>query len=270
MEEHKDETSAHGHKEETENAESHKKKEEHKEPVEHKETHHQAETGHKETPPHKADFEINNTVLILIGIVAVLLIFNQFQISGMGTSGYSINVAASDVYDIKTTSQAIALLFPVNEIKSDQDAIDMMISQGTPSYGDAYGITFDDPVGGMEILAKAYPGLKADIKENNPEVWERYLNLATKPVGISCEFCCGVGPKGINNKGDLTCGCKHNPAIQALTMLLMKDTNMNDAEVLREAMRWKSVWFPRDMVGLALKASGGEIETELPGMVGGC
>ena len=96
------------------------------------------------------------------------------------------------------------------------------------------------------------------------------MNLATKPVGISCEFCCGVGAVGITSSGELRCGCAHNPAIQTLTMLLMKDTNMDDAEVLREALKWKSLWFPRDMVGLALKASGGQIETELPGMVGGC
>ncbi len=223
------------------------------------------------TSEKKEKFYINKSIIILISIVTILLIFNQYYLSGMGTNGNSINnVAASDVYSIKTTSQAVALLFPVNTIKSDQDAIDMMISQGTPSYGNAMGITFDDPVGSMNLLASNYNNVKKDIKENYPDVWERYLNLATKPVGISCEFCCGVGPLGITKSGDLTCGCAHNPAIQSLTMLLMKDTNMNDAEVLREAMRWKSLWFPRDMVGLALKASGGEIETELPGMVGGC
>ncbi len=229
------------------------------------------EDQENQTSKKKEEFHLNKSIIILIGIATILLIFNQFNLSGIGTTGSSIsNVAASDVYSIKTTSQAIALLFPVNTIKNDQDAIAMMISQGTPSYGDNMGVTFDDPVGSMNLLADNYNNVKTDIKENYPDVWERYLNLATKPVGISCEFCCGVGPLGITKSGDLKCGCAHNPAIQSLTMLLMKDTNMNDAEVLREAMRWKSLWFPRDMVGLALKASGGEIETELPGMVGGC
>src|SRR3989344_2450556 len=214
---------------------------------------------------------LNKPTITLIGIVAVLLILNQFLISGIGISGGSGKVVSvSELSQVKTTAQAVALLFPVEEIQSDEDAIAMMISQGTPDYGEAMGITFDDPVGSMNLLANNYKNVKADIQQNYPEVWDRYLNLATKPVGISCEFCCGVGPVGINKKGDITCGCAHNPAIQSLTMLLMKDTNMDDAEVLREAMRWKSVWFPKDMVGLALKAAGGEIETDLPGMVGGC
>ena len=210
-------------------------------------------------------------IAVLIGIVAILVILNQILISGIHIQkSYSLNVEDADVYSLKTTSQAINLLFPVHEIRSEQDAIDMMISQGTPEYGAAMGVTFDDPVSSMNLLADNYPTIKADIQQNSPDVWERYLNLATKPVGISCEFCCGVGPKSINNKGDLTCGCAHNPAIQALTMLLMKDTSYSDAEVLREAMRWKTLWFPRDMVGLALKAAGGEVESQLPGMVGGC
>jgi|SRR3989344_3448105 len=212
-------------------------------------------------------------IIILIVIVGVLLIFNQVQISSVtGKISVSIikNLDASQLSEIKSTAQSIAALFPVGDIKSDQDAIDMMIFQGTPSYGGAMGITFDDPVGSMNLLASNYNTVKANIKQNSPEVWQRYLNLATKPVGISCEFCCGVGPVGITSSGELKCGCSHNPAIQALTMLLMKDTNMDDAEVLKEALKWKSLWFPKDMVGLALKSSGGKVETELPGMVGGC
>jgi len=212
-------------------------------------------------------------IVILIAIVAVILVFNQIQISKVSGSiggGKYKKVDVSEIYKIKSTGQAVASLFPVEEIISDQDAIDMMISQGTPDYGNAMGISFEDPVGSMNSLAAAYNTVKQDIKQNYPDIWERYLNLATKPVGISCEFCCGVGAVGITSSGELRCGCAHNPAIQTLTMLLMKDTNMDDAEVLREALKWKSLWFPRDMVGLALKASGGQIETELPGMVGGC
>lgn len=221
--------------------------------------------------PKKKDEIFSKPVIVLIVIIAILLVFNQYMISGINIgrgSGFSVDV--SEISQIKTTSQAVNLLFPVSEIQTDQDAINMMISQGTPEYGEAMGISFDDPTGALGLLASNYKTIKADIQQNNPEVWDRYLNLATKPVGISCEFCCGVGPIGITKSGDLKCGCKHNPAIQALTMLLMKDTDMTDAEVLREAMKWKSLWFPRDMVNIALKAAGGEVQTELPGMVGGC
>ncbi len=214
-------------------------------------------------------------IIAMIAIVFALLLFNQLQISSISNSfnsvSYSIKKLSPDKIDeIKSTAQAVAALFPVENIKTEQDAINIMISQGTPEYGKAMGISFDDPVAALELLAKNYNYVKSDIKQNYPDVWERYLNLATKPVGISCEFCCGVGPVGINKKGDLICGCSHNPALQTLTMLLMKDTDYTDSEILREALRWKALWYPRDMVGIALKASGGKIETQLPGMVGGC
>ena len=215
----------------------------------------------------------NLYIIIMIAIVAALLIFNQWQISSISNmlSGGIKKLDVSEIYKIKSTAQSVASLFPVEDIQTADDAVAMMIAQGTPDYGEAMGISFDDPVGALNILSNAYNGVKADIKQNNPDVWERYLNLATKPVGISCEFCCGVGAVGITNSGELRCGCQHNPAIQTLTMLLMKDTSMNDAEVLREAMKWKAVWFPKDMINLALKAAGGEVDAGvLPGMVGGC
>jgi len=52
----------------------------------------------------------------------------------------------------------------------------------------------------------------------------------------------------------------------------MLNTDYSDAEVLREVYRWKTLWFPKDMVGLALEIAGGntDVLNELPGMVGGC
>ncbi len=214
----------------------------------------------------------NSYITVLIVLVTAIIIFNQWQLSYLkiGGSGSIKIVSAQEIDKITSTGQAVASLFPVEEISSEEDAIAMMIFQGTPEYGEEMGISFDDPVNSMNLLAKTYNTVKQDVKQNYPEVWQRYLNLATKPVGISCEFCCGVGPIGITKAGELRCGCAHNPAIQTLTMLLMKDTNMDDAEILRETLKWKSLWFPRDMVELALKASGGELQTNLPGMVGGC
>ena len=208
-------------------------------------------------------------VYVLIGVLCVLLIINQFFIIGISGS-FVKKIEKVDISQIKSTAQTLASVFPLSQISDEQDAIDMLIAQGTPDYGESMGVSYDDPVGSLEKLAGAYPTVKKDVQTNNPEVWDRYLNLATKPVGISCEYCCGIGPVGITNDGELRCGCSHNPAIQTLTLLLMKDTDMSDAEVLQEAMKWKTLWFPRDMVGLALKTAGGDIETDLPGMVGGC
>ena len=152
--------------------------------------------------------------MLFRSIVAALLIFNQVLISGIAfKSSSSVSLENADIYSIKSTAQAIGMLFPVDEIQTDQDAIDMMISQGTPDYGASMGVSFDDPIAALTLLSSNYNTIKKDIKQNSPDVWERYLNLATKPVGISCEFCCGVGPQGITKDGELRCGCKHNPAV---------------------------------------------------------
>jgi len=224
-----------------------------------------------------ADSLFDKRAVSLIVIAGLLVLFNQFQISGIsgqlgyGGSGSLKVVSASEISEIKSTAQAIATLFPVGDIRSEEDAIAIMIAQGTPEYGESMGISYDDPVGGMTLLASNYNAVKKDIQQNYPEVWERYLNLATKPVGISCEFCCGVGPVGITKTGDLRCGCQHNPAVQSLTMLLMKDTDYDDAQILQEVIKWKTLFYPRDMVGLAMQVSGGELDAgNLPGMVGGC
>ena len=105
-----------------------------------------------------------------------------------------------------------------------------------------------------------------------PELWHKYLNLAAQPRGVACEFCCGIGPQGVDSKGNLRCGCQHNPALQSLTMWLIMNTKYSDVEVLSEVYKWKSIWFPKNMVGLAIKISGGDekVLNDLPGMVGGC
>ncbi len=240
---------------------------------------------------HNKSFE--NLMAAAIALTAILIIFNQIQLAAISSSLDSLTGAASkgsflsifgkgkgpdlskvDVYSITSTAMAIATLFPeLKDIKNEQDAIAIMIPTGTPEYSEALGgISFDDPVTSMEYLAKLYYNLKPEIKEKNPEVWQRYLKLAAAPTGISCEFCCGVGPQGIDSKGELRCGCQHNPAVQALTMGLMKDTDYSDAEVLREVMKWRTMFYPKNMVSLAMEVAGTDPSQlkDLPGMVGGC
>tara|TARA_Y100000310_G_scaffold340439_1_gene436246 strand:- start:11528 stop:12244 length:717 start_codon:yes stop_codon:yes gene_type:complete len=238
---------------------------------------------------------MNNKLLEKIGVVGVFIVaalvaFNQLQImsvTGMlgGTGGGFMSGSSSshvkllgntdladvDVSTIESTAQGIAALYPVNQIKTSEDAISIMISTGTPDYGEAMGVSFDDPVASMEAMAAAYRALDQQAKQD-PEVWQRYIDLASNPRGVSCEFCCGVGPAGATKEGKSKCGCKHNPAVLALTQWLLMNTEYTDAEILKEVYDWKSLFFPRDMVGLATKIGGGDTSVleELPGMVGGC
>ncbi len=229
--------------------------------------------------------------VILLVAIAAMLLFNQLQIgtvsalsgvsiplsisSGSGNtfsfSGGDVDLSDVNVAEIKSTAQGIAALFPVGDIKTTDDAITVMIPTGTPEYGEAMGVSFDDPVAALSKLAKAYSALKEMAKKDD-EVWQRYLSLAAAPTGISCEFCCGIGAQGVDSSGELRCGCSHNPAVQSVTMWLMLNTEYSDAEILKEVYKWKSIWFPRDMVSLSLQIAGGDTSVleDLPGMVGGC
>ena len=230
---------------------------------------------------HKKDMFPSWTVYVVI-VLALLVLFNQWQIASISkvsvASGFTrmsfagnTDLDKVDVTQIESTAQAIATLFPVNEIQTTQDAINIMIPTGTPDYGQTMGVSFEDPIGSLNFMENAYPALKQQAQQD-PEVWQRYLNLAAAPRGISCEFCCGVGAQGIDAKGNLRCGCNHNPAIQSLTMWLIMNTDYSDAQILKEVMRWKSLWFPKNMVELAVQIGGGDTSVlqDLPGMVGGC
>src|SRR3989344_1165745 len=167
----------------------------------------------------------------LIVVVALLVIFNQWQVNAISKSlgGVSImsklrigsssgkDISNVNIDELKSTGHSVAALFPVEDIKTAEDAVSIMVPTGTPDYGQAMGVSFDDPVGSMEAMARAYPALKQQAQQNS-EVWQRYLNLASKPVGISCEFCCGVGNIGIDRNGNLLCGCQHLPAIHTVTL----------------------------------------------------
>ena len=232
--------------------------------------------------------ELSGKLVWVIALAAVLILFNQVQlfwlsnsfISKTGGSSTIVNVLAGtvdlksvDIESIKSTPQAVAATIDLSSVKEAQGVIDVMIPKGTPDYGNDIGISYDDPLTVLNFLAyELYPRIKQDVKQNSPEVWQRYLNLATKPVGISCEFCCGVGPTSIDKKGDLTCECSHNPAIHAITLYLMKNTQLSDAEILREVIRWKALWFPKNMVEIGLKIAGGDasVLNNVPSMVGGC
>ena len=233
-----------------------------------------------------------NLMIAAVILAGALIIFNQIQLSAISSSFDSLTGATSkssiffgfgsknsdlsnvDVYSISSTAMSVASLFPeLKNIKNEQDAIAIMLPTGTPEYSGALGgISFDDPITSMEYLAKWYPTINSEIKNNNPEIWQRYLKLAAAPRGISCEFCCGVGPQGITADGKPKCGCQHLPALLGLTLGLMKNTDYSDAQILKEVMRWKTLFFPQNMVGLAMEVAGKDPSElkELPGMVGGC
>ncbi|MDP3728037.1 MAG: hypothetical protein Q8R18_01145 [bacterium] len=242
-----------------------------------KELHHPEHKVHEQKES-KNNLLVNRANWTLLILFAVLILFNQFQVLGLNDiTGNSVSYFSNgdlsniDITEIQSTAQGIALLFPIDQIKTQEDAIAIMIPAGTPDYGEAMGVSFDDPVTALSLLENGYPTLKAQAQAN-PLIWERYIALASEPRGISCEFCCGIGAAGVTADGTSKCGCAHNPAVQSITLWLMLNTDYSDAEILREVYKWKVIFFPKDMVGLALEIAGGDTDVleQLPGMVGGC
>ena len=245
---------------------------------------------HVSHKPHRQEKIITKPIIILVAIATLVILFNQYQINSISgmlkfdsilepTSLRAVSISGNkdiadiNVDDLKSTGHSIAALFSVEDVKTQEDAINVIIPTGIPDYGEELGISFDDPVDSLNFLAqKLYPNIKQDIKQNNPEIWQRYITLATKPVGISCEFCCGLNAVSVKKNGELMCGCQHNPAMHGLIMWLMKNTDYSDVEIVKEALKWKALWYPKDMVKLTLQVAGGDTSslTELPGMVGGC
>ncbi len=230
-------------------------------------------------------------MIVAMLAVGALVIFNQYQLSDLSKnygklSGHKAkslsfdgsDISKIDISEIKSTPQAVAALFPeLDGVGSQEDAVEVMLPTGTPEYSDAFSdigveLSFENAVPSMEALARYFPTIKEEVKQNDPEAWNRYLELAAKPHGISCEFCCGIGSQGADENGESRCGCQHNPALLALTLGLVSRTELTDAEVLKEVMRWKTLFFPKNMIETALNVAGEDPSSiqELPGMVGGC
>lgn len=251
--------------------------------------HHQLHSEHA----HKSDMQshlakekensVSTAVLMMIVVASLLIVFNQYQLwalGGMFENAYaksSGNGAGKDLSlvsldGIKSTGHTLAAVLPVEDIKTQDDAMTILFPTGVPEYGEDLGVSFEDPVGSLDKLAKMFPGLKSEVQKNNPEAFKRYINLASNPYGVSCEYCCGIGPIGAEKNGESRCGCQHNPALLSVTLYLAAYTEYNDAEILREVMKWKTLFFPKNMIELGMTVAGGDTSAldNLPGMVGGC
>ncbi len=238
---------------------------------------------------HKKNTILTKPVLALAILAGLILLFNQMQInsvsamlgsstsptgfmqSGTSSSGDK-NLENINIDELKSTGHTLAAVFPVEDIQTPDDAMAIIFPTGTPEYGEELGVSFDNPIESLAVLARMYRGLKAEVEKNNPEAWQRYMNLASKPVGISCEYCCGLKAVGIDRNGNSACGCQHNPALLTVALYLTAYTDYNDGEILREVMRWKTLFFPKNMMELGMTVAGGDTSKldNLPGIVGGC
>jgi len=150
-----------------------------------------------------------------------------------------------------------------------QSIIAKIIPTGKPPYGDAAGVSYDDINGAIRVLA----GYDSSIQLSGAEL-ERYIRIASR---ISCEFCCGA-PAVIDSRGNPACGCAHSAAMRGVAKFLIKNfpDQYTDAQILEEMTKWKTLFFPRQMVQRALQAqaASGSVDistlSQIPQQVGGC
>ena len=179
---------------------------------------------------HKNDSTI--WILYALSIIAlVLLVFNQFAISGVNAK-LSGNTAANIV-----TGKAIST--------ADMAGI---IPTGVPEiYGEELGISFDDISPNDPALADTTISklgtydTSIDLSALTNEEKQRYIAIAS---AISCEYCCGADSIIFAN-GQAACGCAHSYAMRGLAKyLLTKHPDMTNDQVLEELGKWKVLFFP--------------------------
>ncbi|MEK6941704.1 MAG: hypothetical protein AABW85_02515 [archaeon] len=154
-----------------------------------------------------------------------------------------------------------------------------IIPKGVPEiYGGEIGVSFDNPVESMKVLSNfdgdLYPSGKYKVSQLTDSQKQRYIKIGS---GIACEFCCGATTL-VARDGKPACGCAHSAAMRGLAMhlLINHENEMSDDQILAELTKWKTMFFPKEMVqkAIELKAQNGEISpstvSQLPEQVGGC
>ena len=218
-------------------------------------------------------------MVFFVTLTAAIMLVNQWQIMALSdaTGGSGSSTSKGIKLNVKLSGDIV------------QDAIKAVIPTGTPSYGPEIGVSFDDPVNSLNLLAQLDSTIPtASLTEAEKT---RFINVGTK---ISCEFCCGAAAV-VDQSGRNLCGCAHAQSFRGLSKYLIKNhpTEWTDDEILLELTRWKALYYPKNMVEKAVaalqnnldltpavlndrdllkKISGGDKTSigNLPTMVGGC
>ncbi len=222
-------------------------------------------TEHKEKPSGKEPLLYQNHVFAAVVALALLLIINNFMITGAFTAagassanGGSITIKPGFEYGSKLTLKPMPLasgesprfqgyksivkpLPTISELEMaastgdvTQDIINNVIPRGTPWYGQEAGVSFADPVAAATLWGK---GRAIQLNGDEQKRWERIVNSFT------CDYCCGSPqqPTIITR-----CGCAHSIAAQGMAKWFIKNhgDKYSDEEIYGEMARWYALWYP--------------------------
>lgn len=179
----------------------------------------------------KSTERINQVNIWLIAVIALLVVFNQWQISGIA-SGFATGVSV--------TSGSGSTAASLSALQSS------VIPTGVPRiYGAELGLSYDDV--SPNDARKANAAItKMSVYDNSitltGDALQRYIAVAGQ---ISCEYCCGANAIIFSN-GQAACGCAHSQAMRGLAKYLISrhPNEFTNDEILEELGKWKTLFFP--------------------------
>lgn len=205
------------------------------------------ELKHHETKHHEAPWTFMDKLYAgIIALVAILVLFNQVQLS----QASSLAGLKSPLV-LKTAVTKTSLALTGDPAK---DAIAVVIPTGTPFYGDSLGVSFDDPIRSLEVIAQLDPSYGRSKVQLSGEEVQRYIRILTTH-SMGCQYCCGADTS-VTEDGRPTCGCKHSWAMRGLAAYLIKNyPDLSDEEIMREISKWKGLFFPKQMAAKYIQES---------------
>ena len=218
-----------------------------------------------------------------VGLIAILILFNQFQISKVNalTSGKSSSVdsfikSVSSPLKLGSSGKSGVVIGPqlnadgrtiklvewttISETPAPketgnptQDAIASVVPTGTPFYvldgpgvEKIKGVSFDDPLTSQKVWAGLLGSRRfgtANAIQLTPEEEQRWQKLTSV---FTCDFCCG-GPNSVTTIS--RCGCAHSYAWQGMAKFFIKYyPQYTDEQILGEMTKWKALWYPQGMI----------------------
>ncbi len=244
------------------------------------------ELEHHDHPEHHhlaSDGWFSDTTLMYgIAAVAVILLLNQWQylqiaslVQGGGAAalaGGSISLGNFQVDDYSTLGPVhLSILngespvipgykskvtklptisphpIPAGTGDPAQDLVNALVPTGTPFYGPAAGVSFDDPIAALKTWGQLEQSIQ--LTGDAQKRWDKIVGSFT------CDFCCGSpqNPTIINR-----CGCAHAGAWRGIAKFMIKTygDKYSDAQIMGEMTRWKVLFYPGPIVKRVLKEEG--------------
>ncbi len=224
--------------------------------TEHHSEHQEHEGSNKKSEESNA---ISTFSYVLIGVLIVVILFNQMQLNGIST-------ALSSAKGTAATSGSAPLVANAAGSTGNSSAGTALFSEVIPTgvpavYGPELGIAYDDISTANE--AKANDTIrKLSVYDNgvslSGEKLQRYIEITTN---ISCEYCCGAQAITASN-GTAACGCAHSAAMRGVAKYLLDKHagEFTNDQILEELGKWKVLFFPDNMLAKASALKSQNIE----------